>query len=431
MKKTLFAFLLFLLSGSPLFAAPYNMDSPIESYTWGDGFATVLDSGEDGEELQKVDEDLFLLTREDNSALLFRFWNNQLVAISHVYPSYKMTPEEKSVIHARHLKDFTARWGEPALEQRCLETPSACTEAIWYPADLTQVTLYQSIDAEETHFVGYTYASREMQPKYEKEIRDFGAKFDAHRVLEVFHTNPRHAEKTLRGIRIRLDARIVSLTPLRLEQKGHEIISNLRNSKDINNRRAGQIVVISGVLDGVGKDRLLLSDAVFVPCPEDNPLGINRKGTPPKGFFAVETFSQQVEMGANRLERDFSIREYLSPVRVEGNRAIMDFIGKEFSPGVSLSLNSLYADKSGDTLAFNLHMKEGEEGANGYFILAVVGIIVKATQPDISSDEVWKKMEEAGLDERRKTKIVLNGWTYRADFRDEWNFTFSATAPKR
>ena len=61
----------------------------------------------------------------------------------------------------------------------------------------------------------------------------------------------------------------------------------------------------------------------------------------------------------------------------------------------------------------------------------LVGILIKASQPDVSMDEVWKKLENVAKHGEEKGKVVVNGWTYRMTLDGDKNFTFSATAPKR
>lgn len=431
-QKLLLALWLSVLVLQPVAAAPYNMDAPVESYTWGESVATVWKSRADDDNWHKLSDNTLIHIEKDDVALLFRFWRNQLAGISRSYPSHKMTPEEKSATYARYLDEFTARWGKPALEQPCLASQVTCSEVVWFPSDMTMVTLYQSTAESDRPFVGYAYASRELQPKYEQEIREFGPEYEPYYVTKTFREKPEYAEKTFKGKRIRVEARIASLSPLKLEKKENEILCTPRSSKETKSLRQGQIITVSGVIAGTKEDTLLLSDTILVPDPADAQITVNRKGKRPQGFFTVETFSQQLETASNKVEKDFSIREFISPVRIEGQRAVVDFVGKNTPDGLSFSLEPLYKDQSSDTIAFNMHIDSDDNKVNGYFMLAVVGIIINATQPADSKNDVWgqiKRLINGGAREK-KGKVVVNGWTYQVNMQDERNLTFSATAPK-
>ena len=431
-------FLVFLCGTAA--ASPYHMDAPIDSYSWGESMKTVWQNrAEEGDEWRKVAEEMILIIPQDTSQekqpVFMRFWQNRLFQISKSYSSAKMTQEESERIYRTHLDEFTTKWGEPVQERPCTGNSAICTEVIWYPNAVTRVFLYRSTGKVKKPFVGYSYTSREMYPKYEKEFREYGARSQADIVLNVFRNDPEHAEKNMKGKRVRIDGQVVSTSPLLLRQKGDEIVCSLRDSKEAKKLQPGQIITVSGTVDGVRDNTLLLSDVISVPYPADGQIRINRAGKKPKGFFPAETFYQQLELAANQVEKGFSIREFTAPPRIDGNRVIVDIISDEIEGDISFSLESLLPDKSANTIAFNMNLKEDERSANGYFVMAVISIVLKATQPEAPLDTSWSQVENFFKQRSRNGqeggKITINGWTYQLDLRDERNMTFSATTQKR
>ena|GEM_PF-1523865 len=432
-------FLLLLLCGNAV-AAPYHMDAPIDSYSWGESMKTVWQTREkEGNEWRKIsDEMIFIIpqdTSQEKSAVFMRFWKNRLFQISKSDSPSEMTPEESERIYRTHLDEFTTKWGKPVQERACPGNSASCMEVVWYPNEVTRVSLYRSNGEEKRPFVGYSYASREMHLEYEKEFMKYGSKYPAYVVLSAFRNDPGHIEKNMQGKRVRIEGQVVSTSPLLLKENGDEVTCSLRDSKEAKKLQVGQVITVSGVVDGIRDDTLLLSDVISVPYPEDEQIRINRAGKKPRGFFPAEAFYQQLEKAANQVEKGFSIREFTAPPRIDGNRVIVDIVSDEIEGDISFSLESLLPDRSANTIAFNMNLKEDQGSVNGYFVMAVVSIVLKATQPEASLDTLWNQLEDSFKQHSRNGygggRITINDWTYQLDFRSESNMTFSATTQKR
>lgn len=428
MIKKIFTLLLFALCFSVVRAAPYNLDAPIESYTWGESMKTVMESDKEAGWRRVSDIMLMLPEQEGDSAIFLRFWRGKLAAIAKSYSSKNMTAEEKDAKYKRHLADFTARWGKPGPAVPCVGNPVVCSEVIWNASATTQVSLYFSTPEADTPFIGYSFSSRETMPAYQEEIREIGVRHPVAHLIASFSEKPGYAKKTLKGKRVRTGAIVARLAPLTLKHGPYEIKATLRNNQDTASLQPGLAIEISGVVEGVKDNTLQLSDVFVVSPPDVQNLAINRGGRQPMGFFLAEGFYTRLDSAAGQVFRNLSLSGHSSLPRLEGKRIVVDYLPNEIPDSITFSLESLYPDQSSDTIAFNLSFKNKDREQLLYIVAIGTGIIINASLPDEPLKEAYAKIE--GILETGG-KTVVNGWTYRCKKQDDKNFTFSATAPAR
>jgi len=427
-NKIVFVFCLFVLCVGFAHAAPYNMDSPIESYTWGESMKAVLESEKEAG-WTKISGDMLMQSdQEDRTMTTLSFWRDKLAKISKSNTAKTLGLGKKEAIYNHYLADFTARWGNPGRVTRCVANPSVCQQVSWNASATTQVTLYQSTEEADRPFVGYAYANREMQPGYEQEVRNLGVRYMVEPLIYTFLHHPEHAEKTLKGKRVRIEGAVAGLMPLTLKHRQYEIGITLQSKQDAASLRQGQPVEISGVITGAENRFLQLSDAFVTSSSEEPELVVNRGKKRPRGFFPAEDFYTRLESAAARMYRHLSLSGYSSPPRLEDRRVVIDYLPNEFPNSLSFSLESLDVDKSSDTIAFNMSLSNEERDPGSYMTVIGVGMILIASQPEQPIKDMYRKTERIL---ENGGKEVINGWTYLCKKKDDRNYTFSATAPAR
>lgn len=420
-------FVMWFLAGS-VQAAPYNMDAPIDAYTWGESMKTARKSQKEGAEWPQVSANMILIPKEDGKAILLHFWQDKLTGISSADRSSTMTQEKRDTLYKRYLEEFSAKWGSPGEESACPGNQVVCAQVTWLANDRTQVSLYYSTPDSEMPFVGYSYQSRELTPKRHKEITETGITYPLEHLVHTFNNQPEYARKTMKGKRIKAGGVIISLMPLTLKNGPYEIAVALRGGQDTASLNLCQIIEISGVVEGAKAATLQLSDAFVIPSPLARDLAVNRDEKPPKGFFPAEDFYTRLDTAAARIYKNLSLYGFSSPPRLEGKRVIVDYLPKEFPESLIFSLEALHDDTSGDTIAFTMRLKEKDRETLGYLTAIGTGIILGASQPEQPVREMYEKVEDILKKGGKKT---VNGWTYQCKKHDDRNFTFSATAPVR
>lgn len=226
---------------------------------------------------------------------------------------------------------------------------------------------------------------------------------------------------TLIGKRIRLTLPVAKLKPLTLDARKYSVVCQMRDDKELRGLREREEVTVSGLIDGVeSKTILRLSGVKLV----DRPRQAARAS---QGYFQVERLADTLERAAGQVERGFSVKDMLSePYKADG-KVVVDFSPPVFPKGLSFSLDNVLPDNSSNTLSLKIVMPQRGPQPHGYLLMAGMGIVLYASQPDTNMYAQFDKINSAMKAGRSMT---INGWTYEGHS-DENVSTFSATAPGR
>ncbi|MDR1310428.1 MAG: hypothetical protein LBK01_00915 [Burkholderiaceae bacterium] len=417
--KTLLLCLTILLMTAQAWAAPYDLQQPPESYTWGESQAVVKSKVPEARIIDK--RTMYLPPSHAERGLILTFWKNQLLSIAN--SSGRIDDMAAAQAQYQKLKEkLSAQWGMPSAPVPCSGNESGCTAVTWQPALAT--TLRLALIVRETPdgqriSISYSHNSSQLFPQFAKEIKELGRVENMEYVMPLLIAgkNP----NTLIGKRIRLTLPVAKLKPLTLDARKYSVVCQMRDDKELRGLREREEVTVSGLIDGVeSKTILRLSGVKLV----DRPRQAARAS---QGYFQVERLADTLERAAGQVERGFSVKDMLSePYKADG-KVVVDFSPPVFPKGLSFSLDNVLPDNSSNTLSLKIVMPQRGPQPHGYLLMAGMGIVLYASQPDTNMYAQFDKINSAMKAGRSMT---INGWTYEGHS-DENVSTFSATAPGR
>ncbi len=164
--KIIFCCLALLILSTQAMAAPYDLDSPPESYTWGES-QEVVKSMLPGAQVVGKDR-MFLRPDQGNYALIFTFWKNQLVSINR--STGQIDDMTAAQAQYQELKEkLSAQWGTPAAPAPCESDGADCTMVTWQSTHATTPRLtmvVREMPGGQKTFISLSYDSSQLFPEF-------------------------------------------------------------------------------------------------------------------------------------------------------------------------------------------------------------------------------------------------------------------------
>ncbi len=270
MRKLLIAVVMLLVSNQA-FAAPYDMDSPPESYTWGETqqdvhTALFIELGR-SDVIIGGTQALYLPPSEGKGVQIYSFWQDQLIGISYL-PDFKGNYNDAAALYLSLYNKFTENYG-PAQPALCFAWQGNCTALKWQASPVTSIRL-NKVELGGRLTTSYYYVSSQLYPHYEQEFQEYGPVIVIDNVMKMALSSDSDQQKIVLGRRIRLSyLQVVSIDPLLLEGNIVGVIGGRYKvacslQKEVPELSVGNKVIVSGVVDGVNDDHVLSMSEVII-----------------------------------------------------------------------------------------------------------------------------------------------------------------------
>ncbi len=265
--KTLLLCLGILLTAGQAWAAPYDLESPPESYTWGESQAVVKNMLP---EAQVVDKHIMYLPPDSDQdpATVFVFWQNQLLSISST--TGRSSDMATAQTQYQMLREkLSAQWGKPSAPAPCLTDETDCTVVTWQVSPATTLRLammVREMPDGQAIFISHSYSSSRLFSAFLKEYKELGPLERLENIMPRLIAGKN--TDALIGRRIRLSLPVAELKPLTLDGQAYSVVCQMQDDKALAGLRQWDEVTVSGVINGVkNKTLLLLSQVKLVEWP--------------------------------------------------------------------------------------------------------------------------------------------------------------------
>ena len=237
MKATLALLCLaLLLASAPVLAAPYGLDSPPESFTWGETQETVYNTLRNKLGHVNIDimgtESLALPPADPECPIIvFTFYQDQLVSVRHIAriaPSIAEGEEQYNQLYQK----LTRLYGTPA-NMPCLVWQDGCVAVEWQAAPDTIIGLSKTERYEKVG-VNYFYASGSLYPLWQQTYKDFGPFMNMRHIAGMLASNDQSQNDFVFKQRIRIiGLRLKNVQPLVFERDGYRVVCQLQDKSQL------------------------------------------------------------------------------------------------------------------------------------------------------------------------------------------------------